>query len=120
MRSEERRGAEFLGNVKTPEGFKKNLGVLQKDGYLRYTDKDSPELTAKGLDYVGVVDSSSLSISEYHENINEIIGPKQAQQFFDLITVGKVHDKDDIIVKLGLDRIKLSGFEKYPRAFVCM
>lgn len=102
----------FSGNAKTPEGFKKNMGILKKEGWVLYPSKDTVELTEQGLEYVGDVDPSSLSIDEFHENIKEMLPSKQAKEIFDMITDGKIHSKKDIIMKLGLDPNKLSGLEK--------
>jgi len=102
----------FSGNTKTPEGFKKNMGILKKEGYLLFPSKDTVELTEQGLEYVGDVDPSSLSIDEFHENIKEMLPSQQAKQIFEMIKDGQVYNKKAIIEELGLDPKKLSGFEK--------
>ena len=103
----------FSGNGKTPEGFKKTMGILKNKGYIMYPTKDTVALTELGIEYVGKVDPDSMSLQEFHDNIREILhNGKQAVQIFDLLVDGNVHTKDELIEALNLDRSKLSGFEK--------
>ena len=102
----------FSGNGKTPEGFKKSVGKLKKAGYIVYANKDTMALTDEGIKHVGYVDPSSISLTQFHNNIKEILPSKQAVEIFDLLTDGEVHRKDELIDRLNLDRNKLSGLEK--------
>jgi len=102
----------YSGNSKTPEGFKKNMGQIKKGGFTSYPSGNTVALTNIGLEYVGDVDPSSLSIDEFHVNIKEMLVSKQAKEIFDLLVDGQVHQKMDLVAKLKLDPKKLSGFEK--------
>eukprot|EP00977_Amphora_coffeiformis_P017509 scaffold5771_cov171-Amphora_coffeaeformis.AAC.26 len=101
------------GNAKTTEGFKKNCGILKKQGFLVYPSKDTMELTPKGIHVVGERDPSDVTNEKFHENLKEMIGVPQAILIFECLLVdGAVHSKDSVIDELGLDRQRLSGFEK--------
>lgn len=96
------------GNAKTEAGFVKNIGILKKRGYLSKT----LELTETGHEYLGGDLGGSLDVEEYHGHVKDILGSHQARQIYDLLVDGKTHGKDEIVDVLGLDRNKLSGFEK--------
>ena len=98
------------GYMKTPEGFKKTMGILKKGGYIVYPTGDTVALGDEGLKYVGDVEPPTLE--EYHNNIMEILPSKQAIEIFKELQDGEEHNKDEVIDALGLDRSKLSGFEK--------
>ena len=101
----------FSGNAKTKAGYEKNLGNLRKKGLVEFPTKGLVALTDKGLEYVGDVDPSSLSIEEFHNNVKVMFSPK-AGKIFDAIVDGKVHDKMEVAIRLGYDLNKLSGYEK--------
>ena len=100
------------GNAKTTEGFKKNCGILKKQEFVAYPAKDTMELTPKGIQMMGDPDPSDISNEMFHNNLKEVIGTPQAILIFECLVDGRVHSKDSVIDTLGLDRQKLSGFEK--------
>lgn len=101
----------FSGNGKTKEGFKKNLGVLSKQGYVEYRSAKTVALSEEGIDHVGDVDPSSLSIEEHHESIKAML-PPSAGKIFDALADGAVHNRLETAKKLGYDLNKLTGYDK--------
>ena len=102
----------FSGNAKTPEGYKKNVGILRKQEFLLYPTTDTVELTKKGVVYVGDgIDASTLSNAKFHENVKSMLTNKGAL-IFDKLADGSVRDKLQTARELGYDLTKLSGYEK--------
>ena len=100
------------GNTKTVEGFKKNMSILKKHGYINYPDGKTVELTSLGLEYVGdSIDTSDLTNEQMQANIKEVLS-KAGGRILDAINDGKVHNKDEVAKQLGYDMNKLSGYNK--------
>lgn len=98
------------GNGRTLEGYKKNCGILKKDGYISYPSKDTLELTEKGSQFAG--DEATTTDFEWHELLKELIGVKQATEIFELLSDGAERTKEFVVRELKLDPKRLSGFEK--------
>lgn len=103
---------QFSGNIKTKAGFEKNLGILKKQGYVDYPDGKTAVLTQQGIDYVGKVDPSSLTNESVQEDIKELVGGPKAQEIFDALLDGRIHNRKKIAKQLGYDMNKLSGYDK--------
>lgn len=105
---------KMSGNSKTPEMFKKNLGIMRKKfGYVEFPDAKTVALTARGVDYGGDdVDASSLSNESFQADIKEAFLSAKERLIFDALLDGRVHDKWAIAKALGYDLNKISGYEK--------
>ena len=103
----------FSDNTKTPEGFKKNLGLMKKAGLISYSGSRM-ELTNLGMEAIGYDDNTAPATNEvFHAIIADILPNKQAKQIFEVGLDGNEHDKQKVAINdLGLDPKKLSGFNK--------
>lgn len=99
---------------KTPESYKKNLGILKKKGLLEYCEANAIALTKVGIDYIGgiVSDSESMTNNIYHEEIIQELISKKAYKIFKHIVDGNKYNKLEVAEQLGYDLDKLSGYEK--------
>ena len=101
------------GNGKTPESFKKNMGILKKHkGYIEYPSATTVSLTDAGREYVGEPEPGSITNEVFHEEMIKVLLSKKGKEIFDEISDGKIHDKKEVAKRMGYDMNKLSGFDK--------
>jgi hypothetical protein len=92
-------------------GYKKMLSILKKEGFIDFPDKNTMQLTDKGIEETGGQAPEPLSNEDFHEIIKEMLQPKH-REAFDFLADGRAHERSELAEVLGYDNDGTPGFKK--------